>query len=668
MAAILAVILPLVYLTASLERASYFERELAMLRGGLQKERAHAYDSARTIGSRIFGESAILRKDAGEAEAILERERVLHDLDLLSVADANGIAIQNIPQNRGLYLFQTTEFGAKMSGGISVSAFDKGAIFPLVVIGAYPVFENGLVSGGVTAGSVIDDAYASRFRDAYADSKTEIAFYSIQQGVVSTSFDDPDTKQTILETFGSGNTGSELFKKFSLDSNYFVRIKGVDYAIFNITLQGIKQSPGGVLIFIPYRYHLEQTAAGAIALIFLAIALLYIFHRHKHEPLSCFIAIVFCAAVFLGIITLGQKIAQLNNTEIRTRETAIYNSTLELQPSSGIFDKNFEQAVIIKIYSGGEAINAAQAELYFNPAQMEITSIDTSNSLCLQNLFVEKKFDNEAGKISIVCGVPSPGFKNTSGEIARFTFHPKQTGEMEIAFGPETKVLANDGLGTDVLRMSTGASYFAAPEISEDDSESPGRALVFSRSHPNQLRWYSRRTINFSIKGTENSESILYSFDMSPTGTPTEAAESGEVNIQTLADGIYYLHARLVMGKAAGPITHYRVQIDSTPPQSFNLRASGTNIQTGGVVRLEFVGSDYESGFQPNQYIRIGNGIFLPVRSPVYIPFTQPGSYLITIRGFDMAGNIRDENLGINVSSPQSWSQALRETVKTLGW
>jgi hypothetical protein len=217
-----------------------------------------------------------------------------------------------------------------------------------------------------------------------------------------------------------------------------------------------------------------------------------------------------------------------------------------------------------------------------------------------------------------------------------------------LRFDDETKILANDGLGTNVLRLAIDGSYNI---VSYDDQQNIGGPLtVYSYTHPNSERWYKRKNVQFSwsnIKGA----TYRYALNDIPDFIPGEENITSEnsLSFDVDKDGVYYFHLLSEKDGNTGTIIHYKIMIDSTPPLPPIIQASHTNIEPGEMVRFDFAGEDELSGIQKGFYVKFDEGIFLPVAPPLYMPFLSVGRYSVVIRAFDKAGNFNDAMVEIKV-------------------
>ncbi len=136
--------------------------------------------------------------------------------------------------------------------------------------------------------------------------------------------------------------------------------------------------------------------------------------------------------------------------------------------------------IAIYLNSDNETINAAQIDINFSPEFLEILSIDRSKSLF--NLWPrELVLENRIGLATIIGGLPTPGFIGNE-LVGIINFRAKSFGETNLVFGEDSRVLLNDGKGTEAKLERSGAvlkiikapvGYEAQDLISQPDSIPP---------------------------------------------------------------------------------------------------------------------------------------------------------------------------------------------------
>lgn len=140
-----------------------------------------------------------------------------------------------------------------------------------------------------------------------------------------------------------------------------------------------------------------------------------------------------------------------------TPQFAHAQATLFISPESGNYKVGDLFSALVNVNSGGEAINAAAAQINFDNNKLEVVSIGYTRSLFI--LWTEEPtFSNAAGTIRFSGGLPNPGFTGISGSVLRITFRARAQGTAAVTF-VNGSILANDGKGTNILSGFGEASF-----------------------------------------------------------------------------------------------------------------------------------------------------------------------------------------------------------------
>jgi hypothetical protein len=118
-------------------------------------------------------------------------------------------------------------------------------------------------------------------------------------------------------------------------------------------------------------------------------------------------------------------------------------ASLRLDMALGTFGVGRSFYVSVLVDTGGEAINAVEADLTFPSAMLEVTGVDATVGSFLP-IVVEKSFNNVSGNIHIVGGVPTPGFTGGTGKVATIAFRAKAAGSAAVVFEGTSKLMRND--------------------------------------------------------------------------------------------------------------------------------------------------------------------------------------------------------------------------------
>jgi hypothetical protein len=106
-------------------------------------------------------------------------------------------------------------------------------------------------------------------------------------------------------------------------------------------------------------------------------------------------------------------------------------------------------SVYVEMDSGGENVNAAGIYLRYEPAMMQLLSMDTTTSFC--QFYPEKRYDQNLGTITLACGSPHPGV-NGKSVMMKLEFMPIRLGNTWIVTESNSQLLKSDGQGdTNIL-------------------------------------------------------------------------------------------------------------------------------------------------------------------------------------------------------------------------
>jgi len=327
-------------------------------------------------------------------------------------------------------------------------------------------------------------------------------------------------------------------------------------------------------------------------------------------------------------------------------------ASLYLSPNSGTFYVGSTFDVSIFVNTGGEDINAIQADLKFDSKKLQIAS-PTAGKSFISVWISQPTYSNIEGTAFFQGGIPTPGINTSAGLVSTITFRVIAPGETTIYFLDSSRVLLDDGKGTDILTsMGRGVYNLLIPP--------PEGPKVFSSTHPDQNKWYKNPNPTFSWEKEEGVTDFSYSLDFDSQGIPDNLPEGDftSISFTDLDDGIWYFHIKAKKAGVWGGTSHYLVQIDSTPPASFIPEITPSTRTSVSQPIVSFITTDALSGFDHFE-IKIIDispdreekevGFFIEVASPYKLPAFESGEYMLVVRAFDKAGNWRDESVKIEI-------------------
>ena len=339
------------------------------------------------------------------------------------------------------------------------------------------------------------------------------------------------------------------------------------------------------------------------------------------------------------------------------------SATLFLMPSMGTYSIGNTFSVSVKINTGGQAINAADAILIFDSAKLEVKSISRTGSIF--TLWVQEPiFSNSAGTISFAGGTQSPGFTGSSGTLVAITFKALTSGTASITFSSGS-VLADDGKGTNVLSNLISGSYALTTrrietlppgeEYVPPPTLAPSAPIISSLTHPDQNKWYSNNNPSFFWELPSGVTGVSLALNQSAYANPgpisdglMELKEYGDVE-----DGVWYFHIKFKNQYGWSRITHRKVLIDTVPPNPFVIKIQKESATDPRPILL-FSTTDDLSGIEYYK-VRIGEGDLFQVTeediktNPYRLPLQAPGKRSIIIKALDEAENFALSSTEIQV-------------------
>lgn len=183
-------------------------------------------------------------------------------------------------------------------------------------------------------------------------------------------------------------------------------------------------------------------------------------------------------------------------------------ATLSLSSASQLYSAGQTFSVNVYVSTPSQAMNAASGTVSFSSSTLQVVSISKVGSVF--SLWVqEPSFSNTSGTVSFEGIVLNPGFIGSQGKIMTITFRARGAGQSNLTFSSGS-VLANDGSGSNILTNSHGISFTvgAKPavtplpeeEVEKEEIVSSGEEapVITSSTHPDQAKWYSNKTPEFS--------------------------------------------------------------------------------------------------------------------------------------------------------------------------
>jgi hypothetical protein len=331
-------------------------------------------------------------------------------------------------------------------------------------------------------------------------------------------------------------------------------------------------------------------------------------------------------------------------------------ASLYLSPPAGTYSVGRIFSIAIEVDSGGQAINAAEGTLTFDPNKLNVVSISKSGSI-FSLWTTEPTFSNSLGTISFGGGTPS-NFEGTSGIIITINFQAKTAGTSNVDFSTGS-VLAADFKGTNILASMISGNYIIQPaklplpEYTPPEN-APAAPAISSPTHLDSEKWYSNDDPKFTWRVPQDVTGVKLLVDNNPITIPTVFYSEviSEKQLEDLDDGIWYFHVQLHNEFGWGGVSHFKFQIDTQPPNPFEIKVKEGKETINPRPTLLFDATDKTSGIDYFE-VQIDKGSPIRVTEPEYrLPPQSTGKYLILVKATDKAGNSMLSTIMISIIPP----------------
>ena len=332
-------------------------------------------------------------------------------------------------------------------------------------------------------------------------------------------------------------------------------------------------------------------------------------------------------------------------------------ATLYFSPSSGSHAVGTTFSVSIYVSSADQAMNAASGVISFPQDKLEATSLSKTGSIF--TLWVqEPSFSNSAGTINFEGIVLNPGFTGAAGKIITINFRAKAAGSALVNFSSGS-VLANDGKGTNILTSLGNAQFslgYVGPTVPEATipsavSGAPSAPQISSPTHPDPNKWYAKKDAKFTWSLPSDVTSVRLLVGKIPAAIPTVVYTPAinEKEVTNLDDGIWYFHVQLRNASGWGEISHFRFQIDTQPPEPFEIKFVDGKETTHPQPTLAFETTDEMSRIDYYE-VKIDQEPPIKIKETEYkMPVQILGEHTVIVKAVDKAGNYTLAMTEINV-------------------
>lgn len=324
-------------------------------------------------------------------------------------------------------------------------------------------------------------------------------------------------------------------------------------------------------------------------------------------------------------------------SSVLTPAVAVHAASASLYLSPAAKSVNEGDSFTVGLYVSADVnINAAEATLTFPVNILNVTAI--SKNGIFTTWAAGPSYSNSTGRITFTGGLPSPGYKGSAGRIFNITFLAKTSGKATVQITGGS-VAQNNEFGTEVLRSQGSGTYTVSkpvvppPEPPKPSLPSPGISDI---NHSDQENWYQARAVTAKWVGGTGVQGYSLVYDDSPSTIPPDIVTTTSVSYSKAdaPDGTHYLHVKAKYAGGWSATSHFKFQIDATPPEKFVITIVGD-------PQLNFSTSDATSGVDRYE-VSLDGGPFTAATSPYQTPDLAVGSHTVVVRAYDKAGNMTE--------------------------
>ncbi|MBX4200201.1 cohesin domain-containing protein [Candidatus Parcubacteria bacterium] len=369
----------------------------------------------------------------------------------------------------------------------------------------------------------------------------------------------------------------------------------------------------------------------------------------------------------LSLVILLTALSTPHRTQAQTirLDASMLQSTLEIyfSPKSGSFVEGSTFDMPILVNTKGISINGVEVRVTFDKNRLEIVKPSSGNSII--GVWIEPPgFDNTKGTASYVGVIPN-GIVTNSGLVGTITFRVKSTGSALVSLTSNSKILLNDGLGTEARVELGRAQYSLIPKA-------PEGVRIYSDTHPFQDEWYKNNNPVISWDKDPGVEGFSAVFDNTPNTEPENKINTTDTSqsFENLADGLWYFHIKAIKAHVWSTTGHFLVRIDTSPPADFkptvNFLLAAAALSERALVSFfttdNLSGVDhYEIGTIDKSQPTTVSPVFVNADPPFQVPLTNSSKLHAIVRAVDKAGNIRDA--GVDIEIPSLYSSFFKDNL-----
>lgn len=335
-----------------------------------------------------------------------------------------------------------------------------------------------------------------------------------------------------------------------------------------------------------------------------------------------------------------------------------FAATFSVIPDGSSASVGADATFTVIINTEGAAVNAGQATLSYPTDVLQVTSLNTSDSIF--NFWINApSYSNDTGTIQFLGGATN-GFNGQSLRVFQITATVLKEGAATIAF-TDGAITASDGSGTNVLTTMHGATVTGVTAPVEEKppeqitrkavpaATAPAKPVLSIPLYPDDSKWYnvlSPFIVSWNLP--PDVTDVATELDQDPKYVPKTSEGLFDNKIFRLdGDGVSYLHVRFKNNIGWGETAHVRLAVDTLPPSSYEIHVDPSLSSDVPTPSVTYASSDQLSGLVGYE-IQLDGGTPVATSEPTYaFPPIPPGTHLVSVSAIDQAGNSTNASVEI---------------------
>jgi hypothetical protein len=335
-----------------------------------------------------------------------------------------------------------------------------------------------------------------------------------------------------------------------------------------------------------------------------------------------------------------------------------------------------------------QTVNAVQGTLYYPRDIFDVKQVIRSSSI-FDIWLREPSVNSSTGEISFLGGSTND-YSGNSMQVLTVVFGTRGSGNGTMGF-KDAVVAAGDGTGANILTSSTVMLFTATasgqtapppppqgqatttvtvplPPIVQVPPPAPVQIVrpaapaaklpvmpsVVVALYPEQAKWYN--TVgNFLAQWQLPADvsAVATAVNQNPNFEPTDS--EGLFDNKTfgaIGENIWYLHVRFKNSIGWGPVSHYRIAIDTTPPFDMAAKVNEGTVAGAPSPTVQFSAQDQPSGVGFYNVLVDGNMAGSTTSTSFMLPSLSFGVHQIFVQAVDYAGNVIEKRLSVTIAEP----------------